>query len=193
MGEDRSEGWDGVAEQFMAVRTGTGATLVRDWARANLPPSSAIVDVGCGSGMPIAQVLAEDGFAVFGIDASPLLIAAFRRRFPHLEAACEPAEDSPFFHRSFAGAVSIGLLFLLPEERQRAILGRVADALEPGGRFLFSSPAQPCEWRDSLTGRLSRSPGRPVYAQWLEASGLHLSGCHLDEGGNHYFHAVKPL
>jgi SAM-dependent methyltransferase len=189
---DRSEGWDGVAEQFMTARSGIGASLVRSWARDHLPPSGTVVDVGCGSGVPIAQALVEEGFTVFGIDASPRLVAAFRSRFPGAPSACEPAQDSTFFHRSFDAAVSIGLLFLLSADDQRKLLGRVADALKPGGRFLFSAPRERCEWSDILTGRRSMSLGEQTYQQLLEASGLRLVGCRGDEGENNYFDAVKP-
>jgi SAM-dependent methyltransferase len=189
---DRSEGWDDIAEQFMAARSGIGATLVRSWARDALSPSTAILDVGCGSGVPIAQALIEDGFTVFGVDASPQLIAAFRRRFPSMQAACEAAQDSMFFHRRFAAAISVGLLFLLDMDDQHRVLRGVAQALEPGGRFLFSAPREACEWRDVLTGRLSRSLGRQEYERLLDASGLRLLGCRFDEGENHYFDAVRP-
>ncbi len=189
---DRSEGWDGVAEQFMAARSDVGVTIVRAWARDKLPPSSSIVDVGCGSGVPIAQALIEDGFAVFGIDASPTLIEAFRERFPDAMSACEAAQDSRFFQRTFDAAVSIGLLFLLSSDDQRAVLNRVADALRPGGRFLFSSPREQCEWQDVLTGRSSRSLGKQEYERLLTEAGLWLIDCQVDDGQNNYFDAAKP-
>ncbi len=191
MNIDRSEGWDGVAEQFMAARSDIGATLVRSWARDNLPPSSSVVDVGCGSGVPIAQALIEDGFTVFGIDASPLLIAAFRRRFPHVRTACEAAQDSAFFNRTFDAAVSIGLLFLLSEDDQERVIYRVGGSLRAGGRFLFSAPREICEWQDMLTGRPSRSLGEKEYERILQASGLCLVRCL--QGENHFFDAAKPL
>lgn len=193
MDTDRSEGWDGVAAQFMAARSTIGTAFVRSWARDNLPPSGVVVDVGCGSGVPIAQALIEDGFTVFGIDASPALIAAFRRRFPDMQTACEAAQDSVFFHRTFDAAVSIGLLFLLSADDQRKTVLRMANALRPGGRLLFSAPREACEWQDGLTGRRSKSLGSRDYERQLDAAGLHLVGCHCDEGGNNYFDAAKPL
>lgn len=190
---DRSEGWDGVAEQFMAARSAIGRALVRSWARDNLRPSSSIVDVGCGSGVPISQALIEDGFEVSGIDASPRLINAFQRRFPEAQGACEAAQDSMFFYRTFDAAVSIGLLFLLSADDQRRVIDRVAQALVPGGRFLFSAPRGVCEWQDILTGRRSTSLGDQAYGKILEASGLQLVGCQADEGSNNYYDAAKPL
>lgn len=190
--DDRSEGWDGIAGQFLAARSATGTALVRSWAQRAVPRAGSIVDIGCGSGVPIAEVLIADGFHVSGIDASPKLLEAFRRRFPDAPSACEAAQDSGFFDRSFDAAVAIGLVFLLSAADQRALLPRAAHALNPGGRLLFSAPRETCEWNDLLTGRQSRSLGEPAYAALLEASGLRLIAQHHDEGGNHYYDAARP-
>jgi SAM-dependent methyltransferase len=187
MTDDLSEGWEAAAEPFIAARSPIGAALVRSWAQANLPRGAAIVDIGCGSGVPIAEALLTEGFALFAIDAAPTLLAAFRRRFPDVPTACEAAQHSAFFHRRFDAAIAIGLLFLLSAEDQARLIARIATALEPGGRFLFSAPREPCEWPDLLTGRLSRSLGEDIYARLLQGAGLRLLGSQVDEGGNHYF------
>lgn len=188
---DLSEGWDGVAEQFMAARSDIGVSLVRSWGRRNLPPSASIIDVGCGSGVPITKALIDEKFDVFGVDASPALVSAFRRRFPDVQVSCEAAQDSVFFHRTFDAAVSIGLLFLLSEDNQQKVIERIARSLKPGGVFLFSAPRETCEWQDMLTGRLSKSLGEETYARLLETSGMRLVDCHVDEGENNYYEAVK--
>jgi len=188
---DRSEGWEASAAQFMAARTSIGQSLVRTWARNALPARGSIVDVGCGSGFPIAEALVEDQFQVFGIDASPTLIAEFRRNLPQAKAVCEAAQESAFFQRRFDAAVSIGFLFLLDQEDQSMVLRRVAEALVPGGRALFSAPLKRCDWEDSITGRRSRSLGDQEYEKLLNLYGLDLVTCHVDEGKNNYFEAVK--
>lgn len=188
---DQSEGWEDVAGSFMAARSSVGADLVLSWARANLPRSGCVVDIGCGSGEPIARTLIDAGFDVFGIDASPTLIAAFRQRFLGAQSACEAAQDSAFFDRTFDAAVSVGLVFLLAEDDQRKLILRIAQALRPEGRVLFSAPREICEWQDTLTGRRSISLGAEAYEELLRASGLQLAGALVDEGGNHYFDAVR--
>lgn len=191
MNTDQSAGWDAVSDQFMAIRSKVGASLVLTWAKDRLPRSAAILDIGCGSGVPIAQALAEDGFSVWGVDASPSLISAYRRNLPDMPAACEPAQESPFFHRTFVGVVSIGLVFLLDEDDQRKLLTNVANVLEPGGRFLFSAPREVCRWKDTLTDRASMSLGADAYAAHLISVGLRLNDCRSDEGGNNYYEAVR--
>ena len=150
-----------------------------------------MLDLGCGHGVPLAMALIDDGFSVYGIDASPTLTAAFRSRFPHAHVACEAVEDSGFFARTFDAVLAIGLIFLLEADTQRDLLRKVAQALTPGGRFLFTSPRDGCAWTDVLTGRMSLSLGAEGYKAILASAGLTLLDEYLDEGDNHYFDARK--
>lgn len=185
---DRSNGYEIVAPEFMRRREQSiiGVATVRMWSRL-LPRGGAILDLGCGSGAPISMALNDEGFVVYGIDASASLTAAFRCRLPHAHVACEAIEDSRFFDRTFDGVIAVGLMFLLPSDVQRNLIHKVAVAMNPDGRFLFTAPAQPCTWTDVLTGHQSHSLGAEEYkAAFLEA-GLTLMGEYEDEGENHYY------
>ena len=150
-----------------------------------------MVDVGCGSGVPITQVLVSEGLSVSGIDASPTLMAAFRQRFPTSPWACEPVESSSFFDQIFDAAIAVGLLFLLPTEEQRRVIQRISEHVRPSGRFLFSAPRQACSWADALTGLPSASLGADAYGSILREGGFLIESGEVDEGGNHYFDAVR--
>ena len=188
--EDTSNGYEAVAEDFTRLRlqSPTGLAIVRKWA-ASLPRGGCVLDVGAGSGEPLTAALIEAGLDVFAIDASPTMVAAFQRRFPGVKVACEPAEYSRFFERTFDGALAIGLVFLLPADNQRQLIRRMAAALKPGGRLLFSAPREVCVWDDLLTGQPSSSLGADEYRRIAAGSGLHILGEHVDEGGNHYYEA----
>lgn len=186
---DRSNGYQGIADRFVAARSDIGVDIVRDWART-LPVGASIVDIGCGSGWPVATTLAAAGHRIAGIDLSPTLLAAFRRALPTAETACEAVEESRFLHCQFDAAVAVGLLFLLPEAAQAALIARVGQVLHRGGRFLFSAPRIACTWRDTLTGRTSRSLGETGYRALLADAGLHLIAFYRDNGGNDYGMAV---
>jgi 2-polyprenyl-3-methyl-5-hydroxy-6-metoxy-1,4-benzoquinol methylase len=172
-------------------RFAVGLQTVRMWAQSFVP-GAELLDLGCGHGVPLSMVLINDGFAVYGIDASPTMVAAFRQRFPRVPVACEPVEESRFFDRSFDGVLAWGLLFLLSEEAQRGIISKVASVLNPGGTFLFTCPSQRCTWTDALTGRQSRSLGAEAYTRLASEVGLLLTGTHTDEGDNHYYEVTKP-
>jgi predicted TPR repeat methyltransferase len=146
-----------------------------------------VLDLGCGNGIPISRTLIEEGLDVSGVDASPAMVAAFRDNFPDAPVACEPAETSTFFGRRFDGIIAWGLIFLLPEAVQVALIRHAAAALEPGGSFLFTSPEPACAWQDLMTGHASRSLGGDAYRAHLAAAGLSVVAEHSDEGDNHYF------
>lgn len=185
---DPSNGYEAVASEFMRRREQSiiGIATVQMWSRL-LPRGGAILDLGCGSGVPISTTLHDDGFVVYGIDASASLTAAFRRRLPHAHVTCEAVEDSRFFGRTFDGVIAVGLMFLLPSDVQRDLIRKVAVALNPDGRFLFTSPTQLCAWTDVLTGQESRSLGAEEYKAAFSGAGLTLVGEYEDEGGNHYY------
>jgi 2-polyprenyl-3-methyl-5-hydroxy-6-metoxy-1,4-benzoquinol methylase len=188
---DRSNGYEAIAEHYTrARRPAIGPKIVRQWAK-RLPPGASILDIGCGYGIPISEALLHDGFMVYGVDASPTLVSKFRERFPNAPVECSSVEDSLFFSRTFDGVVAWGLLFILPGETQRSLLGKVARALNRHGQFLFTSPKQACTWTDSLTGLPSISLGHEVYEQELAAHGLLLVGNEQDEGENYYYFATK--
>jgi 2-polyprenyl-3-methyl-5-hydroxy-6-metoxy-1,4-benzoquinol methylase len=193
---DRSSGYEGVAAEFLSRRgsgrftTGVGVGAVRKWARA-LPRGAAVIDVGCGPGVPITEVLVAEGLNVFGVDAAPSLVEAFRRNLPKTPVVCEAVQDSRFFDRTFDGVLAWGLMFLLSTEDQRHLILRFADMLVPGGRLLFTSPAKPVVWNDVMTELESRSLGAEEYRRLLSEVGFSLSDGYEDEGQNHYFDAVR--
>jgi SAM-dependent methyltransferase len=191
---DPSHAYERMAARFLAgrgrERDGVGVATVRTWARS-LPARGTVLDVGCGPGIPISRVLLEEGLVVHGVDASPTLVAAFRQNFPDVPIVCEPAEHSAFFNRTFDGVLAWGLVFLLPRDTQVHLLERMARALVPGGRLLFTAPEQPCRWIDILTGGPSESLGAPAYWGILRAAGLDPVAEYDDEGQNHYYDAVR--
>lgn len=188
---DRSNGYEGVAAEFVSVRSTTiGVTRVRDWAKT-LPRGDTVVDIGCGPGVPITEVLVAEGLSVYGIDAAPSFVRAFRRNLPDIPIACEPVQESNFFDRTFDGVLAWGVMFLLSPEDQRRLIRSVADILVPGGRLLFTSPAEIGFGDDALTGRETRSLGAEEYRRQLSAVGLSVASEYEDEGQNHYFDAFK--
>lgn len=188
---DSSNGYEAIARQYMASRTSIGLATVRAWA-ATLPSGCALLDVGAGHGWPLAEALSKEGFMIHAVEPSPTLAAAFALRLPSAPIACETAEESAFFGRRFPGVMAIGLLFLLPASAQEALINRLAAALEPGGRLLFTAPWQACAWPDLQTGRASQSLGAVAYGRLLRQAGLHRLAPRQDEGGNLYFEAIKP-
>ena len=171
-------------------RSRVGVEIVRAWARS-LPFGTPVVDIACGGGYPITQVLVESGLAVWAIDTSPTLLKQFRLRFPTIPTQCASALDSNYFGRTFEAVISIGLVFLLREDEQMAFLQRVSEILVPRGHFLFTAPVETGTWQDVTTGLECWSLGRMAYTQALEHNGFRVVRTHVDEGENNYYEAEK--
>jgi len=190
--DDGAEGYELRAHEFMVRRTESriGGAEVRGWAKG-LRRGAAVLDLGCGHGVPISQVLIEEGCLVWGIDAAPTLVSAFRTRFPGVEVECARVEESQLFRRTFDGVVAWGLMFLLEPGTQALVLEKISSALKQDGRLLFTAPAEACAWVDVLTGRQSVSLGAQTYRRILDGVGMDLLEQLRDEGDNHYYLAEK--
>jgi 2-polyprenyl-3-methyl-5-hydroxy-6-metoxy-1,4-benzoquinol methylase len=188
---DRSNGYEQHAETFMRARNPRiGPDVVREWAAA-FRPGAAVLELGCGHGV-ISQVLVDAGVRLYALDSSPNLLHVFHERFPAVPTECAGAEESTYFDRKFDGVIAWGLIFLLPEEKQRVVIAKAANALAPGGRLLFTAPRDACMWNDGLTGLESRGLGIAAYEALLQGMGLLVAPGRLDEGDNYYFFAAKP-
>lgn len=191
---DRSNGYEGISAEFLAGRgsvnsSGVGARAVREWA-CTLPPAAAVLELGCGSGLPITTVVVAAGHSVYGIDAAPSMVEAFQRNFPNVPVACETVEDSLFFSRTFDAVLAWGLIFLLPEDAQRKLISKIGDVLVPGGRVLFTAGPDPQVWNDAMTGLESRTFSATEYRKELYAAGMSIIR-EYDDQSNYYFDAIK--
>ena len=193
MREDPSNGYEAFAAEFVSGRVRSrviGVATVREWAR-DLPTGGTVLDVGCGTGIPISETLLQLGLRVHGVDASPTMIAAFRARFPEAPSECAPAETAAMLDGMYDGVVAWGLVFLLAPDTQATVIQRMGSALANGGRLLFTAPRETGTWSDNLTGLTSYSLGREMYERLLRDAGLTLTGSAVDEGGNHYYFARR--
>lgn len=67
-------------------------------------------------------------------------------------------------------------MFLLPEETQKVVIQKKANALYPGGELLLTASAQKWKWEDVITGKELTSLGAEKYKQLL-ATWVRLKDC----------------
>lgn len=188
---DDSAGYEQVAQTFMSIRSSSvGVEVAREWA-STLPAGTDILDLGCGHGQPISCALAKVGFNLFGVDASPTLLAAYRKNVNGARTEHAGVLDADFFKRSFDSIMAWGVIFLLPPSHQERLIQKVGQSLNDGGRFLFTAPRQQAQWRDNLTHRTSWSMGSERYIGLLANAGMTLEREFEAEEGNYYYQAVK--
>ena len=106
-----------------------------------LGPGATVLDVGCGSGEPIARYLADRGHCVTGIDSSPEMIALFRTNLPNAagEAAYVADMRSLSLGRRFDGLIAWNSFFHLAPDDQRLMFPIFRDHAKPGAPLLFTS------------------------------------------------------
>ncbi len=119
-----------------------------------LAPGSRVLDLGCGTGVPISKFLIGSGFELFAIDSSEKIVARFHGAFPHVPVQCARIQDSDFFRTSFDAIVAWGVLFHLAPSDQEEAIARISRSLNPGGRFLFTSPKDAVTWEDTMDGQV---------------------------------------
>jgi SAM-dependent methyltransferase len=147
-------GYDLIAECYLERY---GRSLVRDqWLGkliTLLPTKSRVLDLGCGSGVPVARELARRGHDVVGIDGSARQVSFARLNVSNahfIHADMTRVEIAP---SSFDAVVAFYSIPHVPRAEHADLLLRVASWLKPGGVFLASLGAdRSADWRGSWLG-----------------------------------------
>lgn len=145
-------------------------------------PGARVVDVGCGTGALSAE-LAERGFRVLGIDASPDMVQAARAAHPGIDFICADALE---FHLDEPADVifSNAVFHWIDADRQDDLLANLAANLVDGGQLVCEFGGAGCA--DTVHRALARAfsrhgliyrhphyfPTIGVYTPKLEAAGL---------------------
>lgn len=94
-----------------------------------------ILDVGCGTGAAAAALLRRTVCHVTGIDRSQTMVLAARRRLGDRAKFHRYAiEDLPHSFSGFDGALALNVLYFA--DLKGRMIGRVKEALRPGGRLV---------------------------------------------------------
>lgn len=132
---------------------------------AHVPMGGRVLDLGCGSGEPIAHYLIEQGRAVTGVDAAPGLVELCRQRFPEHDWIVADMRGLALGRR-FDGLIVWHSAFHLAPEAQRAMFDVYARHLKRGGVLMFTSGTEEGvtvgEWR-----------GEPLYHGSLSTADYH--------------------
>ncbi|MBO0134528.1 class I SAM-dependent DNA methyltransferase [Agrobacterium burrii] len=140
-----------------------------------LPDGGPILDIGCGSGEPIAGYFIANGYDVTGIDASLPLIELCRNRFPeNLWAVADMRELA--LGRRFDGLIAWHSFFHLKPEDQRLMFGIFRQHANDGAALMFTAGPGHGEAIGTFHGKplYHASLAREDYERLLAANGFRL-------------------
>ena len=135
------DAWDGARRRLSARELSWLEALVH-----GLPTGASVLDLGCGTGRPLAAWLMDRGYAVTGVDQSAALLGRARHRFPDghwIEAEFGTWLATEHGRSRFAATLCWDALFHVERGRHGAILADARSLLPDGGRLLLTSGGSP--------------------------------------------------
>ncbi|OGR81033.1 MAG: methyltransferase [Elusimicrobia bacterium GWC2_64_44] len=105
---------------------------------ARLPAGGSVLDLGCGSGEPLAGYFIRKGFSVTGVDGAPGMIALCRERFPAMTWLAADMRALALGRR-FNAVLAWDSFFHLSMDDQRAMFPVFGAHLADGGLLLFTT------------------------------------------------------
>lgn len=199
------DGWNHVSTVYRPPGSTTDAfnhTFAdhRDWLQPFfriVPPGSQVLDLGCGCGVPDAQLLSER-FRVTGVDISDVQIERARALVPDAKFVRADMTEVSFRRDAFGGVVCLYALIHVPLNEQPQLLKKVYRWLASDGLFLVTTGAT--AWTGVEDGWLgsnakmywSHADAR-TYEQWLKEIGFHVLRRTLvhEKGGKHALFLVQ--
>ena len=129
---------------------------------ALLPSTDAnVLDLGCGSGQPIAAYLIENGCQMTGVDRSEVMLEMARESFP--EQTWIDADMRHFhFDQQFDGILAWDSFFHLTPDDQRAMFAQFSAHAKLGAALMFTSSPSHGE-------AIGEMFGEPLYHASLDA------------------------
>jgi len=134
-----AKAYDLIGEKYENVfgRNKAQITAIQ-WLIENLAQPATVLDLGCGTGVPVAKMLSEAGFEVEGIDISPEMIKIAKRKAPLAKFKLMNIEQIDLFPKSVDGIVACFSLLALRKSAIITTLKKLSKVLRNQGYFLFS-------------------------------------------------------
>jgi SAM-dependent methyltransferase len=114
------------------------ANAVLRFLRENGVEEGTIVDLGCGGGQWLER-LSREGYAVCGVDRSPSMIKAARKRVPQGKFILGSFADVALPRCDAVTSLGEPINYLDGQQSIRRVFRNVFQALRPGGVFIFDA------------------------------------------------------
>lgn len=128
-----------------------------------MPPAGRdVLDLGCGSGRPIAEYLIKSGMRIIGVDGAASLVGMARESFPEQTWIVADMRELPMIG-PVHGLIAWHSFFHLKPEDQRPMFERFSHLCHPGAALLFTSGT-------TLGEVIGTFEGKPLYHGSLDST-----------------------
>jgi ubiquinone/menaquinone biosynthesis C-methylase UbiE len=147
----------------------------------HLIPEAKVLDVGCGSGEPIAKYLISRALDITGVDYSQGMLDLAQRRFPNSEWICCDMRNIQL--DKFDGIIAWNSFFHLNQDDQRCVLELFSKHLNPGGTLIFTAGPSSGEVTGQVNGRdvYHSSLSYDEYKSELDRLNIEILDCKLND------------
>ena len=125
------EGYNRVAKTYSAQRDLFKNDKYLAELTKLLKPGSTVLDIGCGSGIPIDKYLIDKGFKVIGIDISDEQIRLAKQNIPEATFEVKNMSDLKEGDYKVDAVVSFYAIFHTPREEHRELFKKNNSFLNP--------------------------------------------------------------
>lgn len=155
---------------------------VRDLV-AVLPPGARVLDIGSGTGRPVAQDLVAAGCRVTGLDVSRVMVELARANVPGAHFECVDVRNWTSPEGTWDALCAFFPFLQMPRADTEAALAKIARWLVPGGYLaLVTVPMDAEDVPVEFLGfpvRITSFSAAGLIAR-IEAAGLLITGTHAE-------------
>jgi cyclopropane fatty-acyl-phospholipid synthase-like methyltransferase len=179
------DGYDKVAATYLANRDRLKTGKYVQQLLKYLPKKSTILDLGCGAGVPVDDILMKAGHELVGIDVSSQQIKLARKNCIGGQYLVGDLVDLRENEYQVQAVVSFYTLFHISREQHPKILKIVASFLPPHGLLLITMGDREFEGQHLLHGvqMWSSQHGTVKNRKMIESSGFKILLDEIDISG----------
>lgn len=179
------DGYDKIADVYLANRDRLKSGRYVQQLLKYLPKNSTILDLGCGAGVPVDDILLKAGHEVRGIDISSEQIKLARKKCPRGQYSVGDIQDLESGQYQAQAVVSFYTIFHIPRAKQGNLLKVMASFLPKGGMLLITMGDREFEGEHILHGEKmwSSQYGTKQNREMVERAGFGIITDELDNSG----------
>lgn len=178
-------GYDRMAKAYLASRDRLKSAKYVQQLIKLIPKKSLILDLGCGAGIPVDDILLKAGHSVIGIDISSEQIELARKNCRGGDFVVGDINELKEREYQVQAVVSFYTLFHMPRDQHLKMLKIMASFLPTGGILLITMGDREFEGSHILYGETlwSSQFGTAKNRQLVEAAGFKIISEEIDRSG----------